>query len=243
MRRLALFGSLALLLVACTSVEEAKQKHRTEQAADGDVEPGDGGDDARVPPPPPTPMARASISSVQMIEDCPDQPVTNRLPPPAGAAPAAPAPGVAMPSSKMRRAPGALGPGGDSTGFRQPCTQSTMQLAFTGQGPSEARVVIEQVRLVDPSSGKTVGRAEARKPAAWIDSSYHAWDEMIPEGKDIKSSYELSDPDWSAVEAAIGGSSSYDHMFVLEVVVKVGDEQQTVHSAPFPRERPHVIVT
>ena len=124
----------------------------------------------------------------------------------------------------------------------QPCTQSTMQLVFAGQGDRTSKVEIEKARLLDPKTGKAVATIEAREPAAWADGAYQSWNETVAPRQEVKASYELSVPDWSAVEKQIGTSSS-GFMFVLELDVKVGDELQTVRSAQFPREMPHVIVT
>jgi hypothetical protein len=189
-------------------------------------------------------VARASIASVQMIEDCPDAPA-NEAPAsaPQAAPPAAPAPGAAM-RPQRKRAPGAVAEDAEY-GWSPPhmCTQSSMQIAFTEQGDLPARVVIERITLVDPKKDASLDSVEARRPRAWTDDgSYEVWDEVIAPGTDVRASYSLSVPDWSKVERAIG-SASYGHMFVLEVELTIDGEHQTVRSPEFPREQPHVIVT
>lgn len=252
MRTLLALGSLALLLTpACTSVDEAKSKSKTTPKANPEA-----ADDGQTPeePEPKDPVAQAAIASVQMIQDCPGESDGGRPPPPPSAAAPAksalePTPMKSMakpmrqaPAADMEMAPGATAEGYDGPGLRQPCTQSTMQVAFTGQGPNEAKVKISTVRMLDPDSGKEVATLTPREPAAWDGNAYQAWDEVIAPGKDVKSSYKLSVPDWSAVDSAIG-TGSFGHMFILEVELTVGDEAQKVRSMPFPREEPHVIVT
>jgi hypothetical protein len=217
------------------------------------------------PEPEPEPqrvLAKASIASVVMIEDCPDRaplppaPTTlNRgmpMPPPSAVVPkdeaAQKAPADEAPSAEL--APGAaakMAPGaalGDSPhGWSPPCSQSTMQISFTGQGDTPGRVVIERVRLLEPGTFEELGRLSVRHPAAWTESGYFAWDEILPAGGSVKASYSLGLPNWSDVERKKAGASSYGHMFVLEVEVSIDGVSQTVRSQEFPREEAHVVVT
>jgi hypothetical protein len=253
MRRLTVLAlcvsTLGLVAGACASTESPPSKEGTEQEVAPDPKP-----DPEEPAP--EPIARAAIASVQMIEDCPNQ-NSGWRPPPADQGPAAKeeaaaaaapaAEPVPSPGTPMRRAEGkSLAAGSAVDGGRgpwvQPCTQSTMQVVFTGQGDRSSTVEIEKVRLLDPNTGKAVATLEAREPAAWADGAYQSWNESIGPRQEVKASYELSVPDWYEVEKQIGtGSSGF--MFVLELDVKVGDELQTVRSSQFPREMPHVIVT
>ncbi|MCX4245638.1 hypothetical protein [Paraliomyxa miuraensis] len=255
MRHAIVLGALLLsaALVACTS-HEGKSSDTAKEPPGPKVDPKvDPKADPKVDPKPePTvPTARAVIASVQMIEDCPDE-QDNWRPPPPPSTPAVPEPPAdeevpqsaerAMPVAPGAMAPGALAdvePGGE---WKQPCTQSTMQVVFSGQGDVTSKVQIQAVKLVDPKSGKEVARVSAREPASWRDGAYQAWDETLAPHQEVKASYELSVPDWSEVEKAMG-AGSYGHMFHLELEVKVGDEVQSVRSPQFPREEPHVIVT
>lgn len=260
MRRIAVLGSLALLSTlclgsgACTSHEgpvtpPPKEGTKTEPPTPDPT-----------PEPPVEPFARAAIASVQLIEDCPNQndgwrppPVVQDAAKPAAAAPAAAAPAadeeMAMPGPPMppaegaaaaRSAGSAIGGGGP---WVQPCTQSTMQVVFSGQGSRTATVDIERVQLLDPKTGKSVATLEAREPASWADGAYQSWNETIGPRQEVKASYELTVPDWYKVEQQLGIPSSDGVMFMLELEVKVGDERQTVRSSEFPREQPHVVVT
>ena len=191
-------------------------------------------------------VAKAAISSVQMIEDCPgDDPAPAAAEPPAqGAAAKAPA---RMAAEAEDVAPGDYDESmvqEDAGNFEieQPCTQSTMQLSFTGQGPSPAKVEIQAVRILSPA-GKPVASIKARAPKAWKDGGYKPWDEMLAPNADLKASYKLSVPDWSDLDKKLGGKGSYGTMLKLEVDVVIGGQKQTVRSSDFSREEPHVIVT
>jgi hypothetical protein len=184
--------------------------------------------------PTPTVATKVSVASVQMIQDCPDN-----EPAPADEGPAqAPA---AERSAPMPPSPGAaLGdvePGGS---FQQPCDQSTVQLALDNGGDGLATVEIKAVRIL--SNGKVVGTLQTRKPKVWANNTYEAWDQTVAPNTPTKASYKLSLPDWSEVEKAIG-TSSFGHMFTLELDVEIDGQVQTVSSPEFPREEPHVIVT
>jgi hypothetical protein len=165
--------------------------------------------------------AKVSISSVQMISDCPDED------------PASPAAAAMEPGDAERSAESA----GD---FEQPCTQSTMQLSLTSD--ARATVAIQAVRLLSPE-GVQLATLRARTPKAWVVGGYHPWDERLAPGAEVKASYKLSVPDWDAVDGKLGSGSSVGKMFVLEVDVTIDGRPQTVRSSAFPREEDHVIVT
>jgi len=253
MRRIAALGSLVLCIstLACTSTEGTATPPPKEVGKPEVTKP-----EPR-PEPPAEPIARAAIASVQMIEDCPSQndgwrpppppsgpaqaPATQAVPTPA-AGEAMPTPGSPMPPSEGASAARGAAIAGGGGPWVQPCTQSTMQLVFSGQGDRTSKVELEKLRLLDPNTGKSVATVKAREPAAWVDGAYQSWSETIAPRQEVKASYELSVPDWYEVEKQIGTSSS-GFMFVLELDVMVDGELQTVRSAQFPREMPHVIVT
>jgi hypothetical protein len=179
---------------------------------------------------------KVSVASVQMIQDCPDE-----EPEPSDAAALA----EDVPSSERRTpSPGAaaqpMGDVADGGSFRQPCDQSTVQLALENKGDAPVGVEIKAVRIL--SKGKVVGKLETRKPKIWTNNTYEAWDQTVAPSVPTKASYKLSMPSWSEVEEKLG-QSSYGHMFTLELDVVIGGEVQTVSSQEFPREEPHVIVT
>lgn len=168
-------------------------------------------------------LALPSIASVQLIQDCPD-PKMERVK----------ADRADEPMVKRKRKAGS-GP------MHQPCTQSTVQLAFTGQGPKSATVKLKEVRLLT-AEGKPLGTLASRMPSIWKDSGYEAWDGVLAPDSDHKASYKLSLPDWSAVETTLG-VSSFGAMYTLEVDVDIEGTVTTIKSPQFERGRPQIIKT
>ncbi len=197
-------------------------------------------------PPETKPNATVAIASVQVIEDCPHQD-KNDLPALPAGSPAAPEPPAAdedvpaRPARSMTEtAAGAARRGG---GDIDSCTQSTVQLAFTGTTETPAAVRIVGTRLLRPDTNAKVGTLNVRKPKQWIDGSgYRPWDQTVPAGGSLKASYKLSMPNWAEVDKDIG-KSSFGYMFILEVDVEIDGAVQTLTSPQFPREEPHVVVT
>ncbi len=236
LRRLLLAGIAATLATACAPHDDGESNEPEAPRVDPDKpEPEQ--------PEPPKEMATVTIASVQMVQDCPDPPDAPAQPTnekPAASSQAVPMSPALGDESPARAARGASADG--SAPFRQPCTQSAMQLSFTGQGPEAAKVAIRGIRVLT-STGERLGTVQARKPTAWRDGGYQAWDEMLPADSDLKASYKLSVPNWSEVEAKLGDRNPFSTMFMLEVDVEIGGQMQTVRSPEFVREQPHVIVT
>jgi hypothetical protein len=234
----SLWSSSLLFLVissACTdgSSEAKKQEH---------APPAETAMPPEIGPPPPLEVTKVtttiSVASVQMIQDCPDP-----EPEPSEAAAAAERAAPARaPSSGARAQP--YRPGdedvGGGRGFRQPCDQSTVQLALETDNEGPVAIEIKAVRI--SFEGKPVGELNARTPMVWTESAYQPWDQLVAPNTPTKASYKLSLPNWSKVEEAIGGSS-YGPMFTLELDITVDGELRTVSSPEVPREMPHVIVT
>jgi len=250
-RRALQFACFALALSGCDTKDsgEATASPKTADASTKTPKP----EPDPVPPPKPEPkpkpkLAVVSVASVQIMQDCPD-PVT--APPPAAKPAAAPTEvaGDMPPAAPMPPRAGAAARRSTHSGrsMRQPCTQSTMQLAFTGQGPAPATVRIKEIALFPAAggaaSGGELGTLRSRGPAAFVDGSYKPWDETLKPGGDLKASYKLSMPNWSEVESRNGSKTSFGAMFVLEIDVEIDGVVQTVRSPEFTRERPHVMVT
>ena len=245
-----LLVALALALTtACAAHEGAQPESDKPPRNEPQVDPRPDPQPEPQPEPEPEPNAKIAISSVTMVQDCAD-PHTVRSPGASATAPASPKPtspaaiaaDAPMPPAKGASATRArrVGPGGS---LRQPCTQSTMQLAITETAGASAKIGIEQVRLVRPDTGAVLATIEAREPTAWNDAGqYTAWDETLEPDAEVKASYEISVPNWSDVDTALG-QSSMGHMFALEVDIEVDGVAQTVRSPEFARERPHVVVT
>lgn len=187
----------------------------------------------------PTTIATPSIASVQIKQDCPDpkvQPMGGSPKPAAsmGFAASEPAPGASRKRAKSRSP-------GNGSGFRAFCSQSTLQLSFTGQEGKSSSVALKQVRL-QSADGKALGSLASRLPTIWKESGYEVWDGTLEPGADHKTSYKLSVPNWSDVEATLGGSS-YGKMFTVEVDVEIDGQLTTLTSPQFERGRPQNIRT
>ena len=142
-----------------------------------------------------------------------------------------------------------------------------MMMAFSGESMSGAKVEISEVRLLaadEPDAGP-LGTVVPRDPTIWHpESKYVPWDAVIPGYEPVKVTYDISVPDWDAVEtelrarrdakqagqpSAVPGSppaddtSSWGRMFVLEADVLVDGAVQTVRSPEFVRRQPARIVT
>ena len=168
--------------------------------------------------------AKVSISSVQMISDCPDKEDASVA---AGAA-------MQPPADQAR---------GDSlVAFEQPCTQSNVQLSLRSEESAPLSFAVRSVRLLS-ADGVQVATLKSRGPSVWVVDGYHPWDERLVPKTDVKASYKLSVPDWYEVDKKLGMDSSVGKMFLLEIEVSVDGKSQTLRSTPFPREEDHVIVT
>ena len=220
--------SIALMMAAC----------QKEKKSEPEPEP--------IPPEPPkVVVATATIASVQILQDCPDPKPATGTPaspkveqiPAKPAAPAKTAPAESMPAS-MAPADSA---GRHSGAYQPPCQQSTIQFSFAGQGAQSSKVTLKELRLLTPE-GKPLATLNTRLPSVWGESVYTAWDEVLQAGKDINVSYKVAPPSWSEVEKELGGRS-FGKMFLLEAVVEVGGETQTVRSSEFARFQPHAIPT
>jgi len=217
-----IFASASLLLLACGNESGSKAPKGPEPT-----------------PKPVVVVAQPTIASVQLIQDCPDPKVADAKEKPSAVEAMADAPMPAQPPAKgasaMRRSK--PGPGG----FQQPCTQSSMQVAFAGQGEASSQVEVKAVRLLS-ADGESLGVMNSRLPTVWQAESYQPWDGVVAPNTDIKTSYKLSMPDWKAVEEKLGGTS-FGPMFMLEVDVMIGDQLKTIKSPQFPRQQPAIIVT
>lgn len=232
---------LALALVACTSHEGRPDSTPEPKTLPAKVK------EPLVKESPVAPQIalRGAIASVSLIQNCSDD-EPHQPPPPAskdgGRTPAAAEP---MPASRGAQlvAPGASAkPGGG--GFRQPCTQSFMQLNLAHDAKEAQKIEIKAVRLTVAGTGTQLGLVPFRGPTHWDEAGrYVAWDQTIPAAQEIKASYKLGDLDWTEVGKAVGNDDTYTPRYVLEVDVAIAGRTITLRSNEFQREHAHVIVT
>lgn len=250
-----LVSVLALLLVSCAAWESSTPNN-SPPPVDGPVPshyapppPGDPREPTVTPPTevPPATNTKVAIASVQLLQDCPD-------PVPAAAAPSTPTPaagasapivrqmGDQAPSRSMQKP--MAGDTADGSSFRRMCSQSTVQLAVTSEAAGQFR--IEGVRVLAARGGKVAGTAKLRLPTLWSDANgtYTPWDERTVAGSELKISYKLGDPDLAQAEGLVGSDfNTFSGPFMLELDVSVDGVRQTIRSAEFTREPPHVMVT
>ena len=115
------------------------------------------------------------------------------------------------------------------------CQQTSVQISFDAtQMDTAVPVEIVSVRLLDADSGASLGVLSARNPQQWQNESYVAWDSQLLPGSELRTSYQLSAPDW----ASIGGSgfASYEDKYILEVTVRIDGVEQKLRSAELSRE-------
>lgn len=214
---------------ACEEAQPDPTGPQTPKTTSGDI----GDSETEIPsgnPPKAQQRVVPSIASARLVQDCPDAKTASAIP----AAEAVPAPKM---SAKRRRK--AADASGES--FRQPCTQSSVQLAFTGTSSNADAVALTEIRLLTVD-GKALGTLSARSPSHWDGNVYVPWDGKLTPNSENKASYKLSIPDWSAVEAATG-KGSYETMYVLEADVDIAGTVTTVRSPQFERGRPQIIRT
>jgi hypothetical protein len=123
----------------------------------------------------------------------------------------------------------------------QSCTQSTIQIVFSEQGPKPSKVSIKGIRLITPE-GKKLATLKSRLPTQWNENVYSPWDEVLKANSDTTVSYKLTPPDWNAVTSALEGNS-HSQMYILEVDIDVGGQLQTVRSSEFARIQHHALPT
>ena len=169
--------------------------------------------------------AEVSIASVTIGEDCPD----------ANGASAA----VIEMADQDREAP-PMGASADYAGD-MPCSQSSIQIAITGQGDSSSKLSIRAIRFLGPK-GQDLGTLVARAPTIWKAEGYSVWDEMVMPKTDVKASYKLSTPSWAEVQSKLGGST-FGPLYRLEADIMIGDVKKTVRSAEITREQVEMVDT
>lgn len=232
MRRQYSAIAFAVLLGACAASDDSKSNAPV--APSGEIAAaGEGTTTGLTPEPeviPETATATPSIASVQLKQDCPD-------PKSQAKGSSALAPGIGNKKAKRKR-------DSSSGSFQQPCSQSTLQLAFTGQQGKSSVATLKAVRL-QLADGTGLGSLATRMPTIWIleeESRYVVWDGTIEPGVDHKASYKLSVPDWGAIETTLGGSS-YGRMYTVEVDVEIDGKVTTLTSPQFERGRPQIMKT
>lgn len=247
-----LVSVLALLLASCAAWDSTTPSNAAplaESPTPSHYAPPPPGD-PRSPEATPIPDVKVAIASVQLLQDCPDPaPAGAPSPSASGRTPEPIAPVTVdssteepLRASQAKRRPGQSYDRDESA--RRMCTQSTVQLSIRSDRAGAFKV--EGVRVLDAASKKLAGPAQLRGPTLWNETNgtYTPWDQRTLAGTEMKISYKLNDPDMSQAAALVGPDfNSYMGPFLLEVDVSVDGKQQTIRSAEFSREPPHLVVT
>lgn len=202
------------LAAACTPLEAPTGQQPTGEPAVVDV--------ATPTPPAARPSVVAAVGSVRLEQDCPDPPSVS----------------AHTEAAQAARSVHALADSAEREGKRSPhaCDQSTVQMSLDNTGASAARVTIASISLRDLQSDGIVAPVASRGPSVFgPESTYVPWDETVAGKTTVQVSYRLTPPDWGAVEAKLGGSSSQTRDFALEVTLEVDGKPLTVRSPAFRR--------
>lgn len=175
----------------------------------------------RTPPPAPdVPAAIAiAVASVQISQDCPDEP--NPAPPARPIASDASMHVSDMAESKSRSYSPRIGP--------PTCDQSTLQLSLTNTGGRTSTLQLEQVRILDGTGKRVLGTLPSRKPTFWSADTYQPWNQQVPGNLTAQVAYRLGEPVWQGGNVVALELQPY----FVEVIVKVDGRKRTIRSAEF----------
>ncbi len=167
-----------------------------------------------------TAQLRATIASVELLDDCPDP---------------EPAADEERESAKSSESQGSRLAG---------CSQSTLQLALAHDAKDAQVVDVVAVRLLKADTKQSLTTLGARKPGRWNgDGVYEDWDRIVPVGSTIQVSYRIAAPDWNAVQTQLKDRSTYAERYVVEVDVSMAGAITTVRSTEISRLEPDLVET
>ncbi|MEZ4394749.1 MAG: hypothetical protein R3A48_27050 [Polyangiales bacterium] len=158
----------------------------------------------------------ASVSSVNLAQDCPTQ-------------------GAGAAQSDARCAANAAGLIG---GCGSLCRQSSMQIQLRATGDGVASVRVARVRLLDARTGAFLQDLTARSPQAWRDpGGYVAWDGNITAPQTLRTSFALTAPSWYTITPS---QEQYSRSYRVEVTLQVDGVDRVILSSELMRE-PEVV--
>lgn len=158
----------------------------------------------------------ASVSSVNLAQDCPTQRA-----------------GAAQSDARCAASDAGLFDGCGSL-----CRQSSMQIQLRATGDGVAAVRVARVRLLDARTGAFLQDLTARSPQAWRDpGGYVAWDGNITAPQTLRTSFALTAPDWYSITPA---REQYSRTYRVEVTLEVDGVARVIVSSELMRE-PEVV--
>lgn len=156
----------------------------------------------------------ASVSSVNLAQDCPSQ-------------------GASQGAARC-----ASNGAGLFDGCGSLCRQSSMQIQLRATGDGIAAVRVARVRLLDARTGTFLQDLTARGPQAWRDpGGYVAWDGNITAPQTLRTSFALSAPNWYAITPS---REQYSRSYRVEVTLEVDGVARVIVSPELMRE-PEVV--
>lgn len=156
----------------------------------------------------------ASVSSVNLAQDCPSQ-------------------GAAQGAARCASSDAGLFDGCGSL-----CRQSSMQIQLRATGDGIAAVRVARVRLLDARTGAFLQDLTARSPQAWRDpGGYVAWDGDITAPQTLRTSFALTAPDWYSITPS---REQYSRSYRVEVTLEVDGVARVIVSPELMRE-PEVV--
>lgn len=110
---------------------------------------------------------------------------------------------------------------------------ANVQLAFVSEATAPASVSVVKVVLVDQTNASAVQTLQASSPSVWNGSTYVSWNEKVTPGGDLRASYDLTTPDWSAIAT---GKNAYSITYKLRVTLSIDGAEVTIESDNLQRE-------
>ena len=114
-----------------------------------------------------------------------------------------------------------------------PCDFSRIQLTFTSEPQGRATpIAITSAAIVDAVTGADLQAISAYTPLAWDGVAYRPWDQTVPPAAEVKASYTLAPPSWSAIDPGYQMSRPYK----VRLVVRIDGRDLTLESTELHRE-------
>lgn len=104
------------------------------------------------------------------------------------------------------------------------CLQTSMQLAFNSHQGTPAKVEIRGVRVLDINTHQVLDTLLHRDATRWDVDQYVRWDELVPGGATLQTSYKLSTPSYGGAAKVWGTQEKY----LIEVDVAIDGNVQTL---------------
>jgi hypothetical protein len=115
-----------------------------------------------------------------------------------------------------------------------PCDFSKIQLSFKAGPTGSAHVKISGAAILDGATGAELQKLTVYTPLVWNGAQYVSWDENIAASADLKTSYTLSPPSWSTIDA----SGSYTRQYRVRVDLAIDGAAVSLESDALSRDPP-----